>query len=98
MNMEKQLKINKEACKGCGLCIGVCPDKALEFDKSYNSKGVHPIKLNKRYESQTSINEAELQTTEVNGKENKKCRLCGQCYLICPDSAVEIINEEVVER
>ncbi len=45
---DKELKINKEVCKGCGLCLGVCPDNALEFDEVYNSKGVRPVKLNKK--------------------------------------------------
>lgn len=34
---------DEENCKGCGLCISVCPQKiiALQKDK-LNSKGFHP--------------------------------------------------------
>ena len=33
------LKINKEHCKGCLLCLGVCPQKALELSKDVNRRG-----------------------------------------------------------
>ncbi|HOT32065.1 MAG TPA: ferredoxin family protein [Petrotogaceae bacterium] len=33
--------IDQERCKGCGLCINVCPKKVLDFSKNYNSKGYH---------------------------------------------------------
>ncbi|MHB8202295.1 MAG: 4Fe-4S dicluster domain-containing protein [Desulfomonilaceae bacterium] len=28
----KELRINKEWCKGCGICIEFCPKKVLELD------------------------------------------------------------------
>jgi len=32
-----------DRCKGCGLCISVCPRKILGFDKEQvNIKGYHP--------------------------------------------------------
>ena len=35
-----KLTIDKEKCKGCGLCTGVCPKKILEVSKeTTNSKG-----------------------------------------------------------
>ncbi|MCL2353147.1 MAG: 4Fe-4S dicluster domain-containing protein [Defluviitaleaceae bacterium] len=37
--MEK-LTFNEELCKGCGLCIALCPKKILELDGSkVNQKG-----------------------------------------------------------
>jgi 2-oxoglutarate ferredoxin oxidoreductase subunit delta len=33
------IKINKELCKGCELCIEFCPKNALEMSKQLNSKG-----------------------------------------------------------
>ena len=40
--------INADSCKGCGLCISVCPKQVLDFDKtSFNSKGVYPAKVAK---------------------------------------------------
>lgn len=32
-----------ERCKGCGLCVEVCPKKIIELNKSeLNSKGYYP--------------------------------------------------------
>ncbi len=30
-----------ELCKGCGICIDVCPVKMLEFSPEFNEKGYH---------------------------------------------------------
>ena len=31
--------VNKRLCKGCGLCISVCPKKVYEISKEVNQKG-----------------------------------------------------------
>jgi 2-oxoglutarate ferredoxin oxidoreductase subunit delta len=28
----KELKINRQWCKGCGICVAFCPTKVLEID------------------------------------------------------------------
>lgn len=37
-----KIVINKERCKGCGLCVHFCPNKKIEFSKEFNQKGFHP--------------------------------------------------------
>lgn len=40
--MEK-VKILKEKCKGCGLCVSVCPKKILKIStEKLNTKGYYP--------------------------------------------------------
>ncbi|MFH1798902.1 MAG: 4Fe-4S binding protein [Candidatus Omnitrophota bacterium] len=34
-----KLHIDKEKCKGCMLCIGVCPVKILKISDEINSRG-----------------------------------------------------------
>jgi len=36
--------LNREACKGCYLCIRSCPVKALEKDTVINTSGTYPSK------------------------------------------------------
>jgi 2-oxoglutarate ferredoxin oxidoreductase subunit delta len=40
------LDISTDRCKGCGLCVVVCPRRVLELDLSIvNRLGYHPIRL-----------------------------------------------------
>ena len=34
-----QVKIEKDRCKGCGICVANCPQKVLEMSKEINAKG-----------------------------------------------------------
>lgn len=38
-----KVSFREERCKGCGLCVEVCPKKIVELKKStLNAKGYHP--------------------------------------------------------
>jgi 2-oxoglutarate ferredoxin oxidoreductase subunit delta len=34
--------IDSDRCKGCGLCVAVCPKNVLEISKQVNAKGYFP--------------------------------------------------------
>lgn len=38
-----KIKINKERCKGCNICITVCPKGSIKICNDYNSKGLHYV-------------------------------------------------------
>ncbi len=41
--MEKKIAIDRERCKGCELCVAVCPKQVLALDMhAMNQKGYHP--------------------------------------------------------
>ncbi|HIZ16792.1 MAG TPA: 4Fe-4S binding protein [Firmicutes bacterium] len=43
--MEK-LTINREKCKGCGLCVSVCPKKILRLSEDgFNAKGYRAVEV-----------------------------------------------------
>ena len=44
MARKGKIVIDREACKGCYLCIRACPVKALEKDVESNSTGTYPAK------------------------------------------------------
>ncbi|WP_369281822.1 ferredoxin family protein [Oscillibacter sp. GMB15532] len=40
--MRAKMTIDTERCKGCGLCVSVCPVKIMKIDRSItNKKGYH---------------------------------------------------------
>lgn len=41
--MAYQHNIEKDRCKGCGLCITVCPKDVLEISPDVNAKGYFPV-------------------------------------------------------
>lgn len=41
--MKGTVAIDTQVCKGCGLCVSVCPAKVLALDaNAVNAKGYHP--------------------------------------------------------
>ncbi len=35
--------IEKDRCKGCGLCVAICPKSVLELSREVNTKGYFPV-------------------------------------------------------
>jgi 2-oxoglutarate ferredoxin oxidoreductase subunit delta len=42
------LRIQKDKCKSCQLCIVACPCKLLEFSKTLNKKGVVFVRVKEK--------------------------------------------------
>ncbi len=40
-----KLDIHAEQCKGCGVCVSVCPKKILGISKHVNQKGYSPAAI-----------------------------------------------------
>ncbi|MFQ3573488.1 MAG: ferredoxin family protein [Thermodesulfovibrionales bacterium] len=43
-----KIEISRDACKGCGYCIEVCPNRCIVFDNTLNQKGYIPALFSKR--------------------------------------------------
>ena len=41
--MAGKIIIDIERCKGCGLCVAVCPTKNIVISKKSNKKGYFPV-------------------------------------------------------
>ncbi len=42
--------IDKEKCKGCYLCIPVCPKGLISLSTGLNKSGYHPAEINNSHE------------------------------------------------
>ena len=40
-----RITIDRELCKGCGLCVPFCPRSLIELGTEINAKGYHPAKI-----------------------------------------------------
>lgn len=40
-NIAATVTINKDRCKGCVLCVVVCPPQVLHMSKEFNTLGYH---------------------------------------------------------
>jgi len=43
--MGMPVKTLRERCKGCGLCVVLCPRKGLKLDEEVNDLGYYPVKV-----------------------------------------------------
>lgn len=41
--MDKRVIFREEICKGCELCVSVCPRDIIKVSERINSKGYHPV-------------------------------------------------------
>jgi 2-oxoglutarate ferredoxin oxidoreductase subunit delta len=71
--------IDREVCKGCGLCIIACPKERIEISESLNTKGYYP---------------AEFKDEAVEDPTSMLCIGCSLCAITCPDVAIEVYREE----
>jgi len=37
-----RILVNPNYCKGCGICVEMCPAKVFELSKEINERGYHP--------------------------------------------------------
>ena len=43
--IQGRIVIDSEHCKGCALCIGVCPQDVIHMSDAFNARGYHPAQL-----------------------------------------------------
>lgn len=77
-----RLHINEQYCKGCSLCIYICPKKCYDEGKELSEKG-YAVPLIARLED--CIDYKQLK--------NGKKKICELCILICPEHAIEWVEK-----
>ena len=70
-----KITIDRELCKGCYLCVSVCPDNLIIISGELNQKGYYPAKFTENDEKK---------------EDGNSCTGCATCAVICPDVAIEV--------
>lgn len=71
------ITVDENRCKGCGLCVTVCPKHVLELAHHFNARGYQPAHLVEDY--------------LVDPRDG--CTGCMLCATICPDAAITVYRE-----
>ncbi len=45
MALVKNIHVNKDYCKGCKICVALCPRDAIEMSPDLTDKGVHAPRI-----------------------------------------------------
>ena len=76
-----QVRNRREYCKGCNICVLVCPFHVFEEGTEANEQGYLPPRI------------ASPSKCPNFGKKNRKEAVCEMCILSCPDQALFWIEE-----
>jgi 2-oxoglutarate ferredoxin oxidoreductase subunit delta len=44
---EKEVFIDREWCKGCGICVAFCPEESLDLDNEGKARWAYPDKCSR---------------------------------------------------
>ncbi|MBM4237687.1 MAG: ferredoxin family protein [Euryarchaeota archaeon] len=72
-----QVRVNPEYCKGCGLCVLVCPRGILKEGSELSEKGYVPPLV------------ASPEKCANWKRRDKRKAVCEMCVLTCPDHAMD---------
>ncbi|HDZ69039.1 MAG TPA: 4Fe-4S dicluster domain-containing protein [Phycisphaerales bacterium] len=75
--MAGKITIDTERCKGCGLCVAVCPKNCIVISERSNKTGYYPAQ---------ACPDSALH-------KNDGCTGCAMCAIICPDVVIEVSRD-----
>ena len=75
-----KIKIDKDRCKGCYLCVVNCPNGLINISKALNIKGVKPAVFQ---------GGKSARPMSKSGR-SSGCTGCRMCAVICPDGGIAV--------
>ncbi len=78
-----KIRLNKDRCKGCYLCITNCPNGLIKIAPEMNVKGIKPAYFSGGKPARRSP--GSLRVAGEGG-----CTGCAMCAIICPDCVITV--------
>jgi 2-oxoglutarate ferredoxin oxidoreductase subunit delta len=78
--MAGKITIDIERCKGCGLCVAVCPKNAISISDRSNKAGYFPAQ---------PVNDSDSLDKLATG-----CTGCAMCAIVCPEAIIEVYRDD----
>lgn len=75
-----KVKINKDRCKGCYLCVVNCPNGLIKISTDMNSRGVKPVFFSGGLPAERRLSK----------RQAGKCTGCAMCTIMCPDCGITV--------
>jgi 2-oxoglutarate ferredoxin oxidoreductase subunit alpha len=83
--------VDRDICKGCGICVAFCPFGHLRVDEELNVAGYHPAEVETDGDASDTPRASEHESYEHNFA--YWCLRCRYCEVMCPDAAIRISGD-----
>jgi len=83
--------VDRDICKGCGVCVTFCPFGHLRVDEELNVAGYHPAEVEDGDGAPDDSHPGEREAYDHNFA--YWCLRCRYCEVMCPDAAIRISGD-----
>lgn len=87
--------VDEDRCKGCEICVSVCPKKVIAMADHFNRQGYRPATMVKTRAKVPALvgggmPEDRVRVREGTSGSGDECNGCTLCARMCPDVAITV--------
>lgn len=88
-----RIVVDEDRCKGCEICVSVCPKRVIELADHFNRQGYRPARMVKARAVVPALvggGMAEESAAAAKSRSENECNGCTLCARMCPDVAITV--------